>query len=153
MDRREREQRVRNLEVQCHEQGIPCTFQRRIILETVLDRLDHPSADQVYEAVHGVGPGISRATVHRTLDFLVGLGLISKACHPGHIARYDATTESHHHLVCLHCDRMIDFYDERLEEPGIPDTSAIGFKVTDYRVQLRGICRECRDRARHNTDQ
>ncbi len=123
-------------------------MQRRIVLQAVLKRLDHPSADQVFEAVRDNGPGISRATVHRTLDFLVNLGVITKACHPGRVARYDATTENHHHLVCLHCDRMIDFHDEQLAELKIPDTSAAGFEVQDYRVQLRGICRECLDRTR-----
>jgi Fur family peroxide stress response transcriptional regulator len=153
MDRRIMEDRIRDLEAICRERGIPCTLQRRIVLEAVLGRLDHPSADQVFEAVQGSGPGISRATVHRTLDFLAGLGLISKACHPGRAARYDATTESHHHLVCMHCERMIDFEDDRLGVLEIPDTSAAGFVVTDYRVQLRGICRHCRDNDNNDNKQ
>lgn len=147
MGSQHKEARIRELEALCKERGIPCTLQRRIVLEAVLDRLDHPSADQVFEAVHDNGPGISRATVHRTLDFLGNLGLITRACHPGRMARYDATTESHHHLVCMHCDKMIDFHDEQLGGLEIPDTSSAGFEVTDYRVQLRGICRECREGA------
>jgi Fe2+ or Zn2+ uptake regulation protein len=27
----------------------------------------------------------------------------------------------------------------------IPDTSAFGFEVNDYRVQLRGICKKCQE--------
>jgi Fur family peroxide stress response transcriptional regulator len=138
-----RSQRIKELEALCKERGIPCTLQRRIVLQAVLERLDHPSADQVFEAVRDKGQGISLATVHRTLDFLISLGLITKACHPGRVARYDATTENHHHLVCMRCDRMIDFHDEELGTMAIPDTSSAGFVVTDYRVQLRGICREC----------
>ena len=71
MDKRHRQDRIRELEALCQERGIPCTLQRRIVLEAVLDRLDHPSADQVFDAVRDNGPGISRATVHRTLEFLV----------------------------------------------------------------------------------
>jgi len=148
MNKQLKAQRINELEVICQERGIPNTLQRRMILSIVLDRQDHPSADQVFEAVRDNGSGISRATVHRTLDFLVNLGLITKACHPGRSARYDATTESHHHLVCMHCDRMIDFEDEQLGKLTIPDTSAAGFEVTDYRVQLRGICRECHETAK-----
>ncbi len=151
MNSRQKQERLRELEALCRERGIPCTLQRRIVLEAVLDRLDHPSADQVFEAVRDNGPGISRATVHRTLDFMVGLGVISKACHPGRVARYDVTTDSHHHLVCMHCDRMIDFENEQLGELEIPDTSSAGFEVTDYRVQLRGICRECREETGKDT--
>jgi len=141
------DQRLKELEALCREHNTPCTLQRRLVLETVLGRRDHPSADQVYEDVAGRSPGISRATVHRTLDFLVSLGLVSRACHPGHVARFDAITENHHHLVCMHCDQMIDFEDCDLPELKLPDASDSGFEVTGYRVQFRGICRECRERA------
>lgn len=147
MENQQNTTRIRELEALCRERGVPCTLQRRLVLQAVLHRRDHPSADQVFEAVGDDGPGISRATVHRTLDFLVSLGVITKACHPGRVARYDATNESHHHLVCMHCDRMIDFHNEQLGELKIPDTSAAGFEVQDYRVQLRGICRECSEGA------
>ena len=66
MEQRQKQERLRELEALCRERGIPCTLQRRIVFEAVLDRLDHPSADQVFEAVRDNGPGISRATVHRT---------------------------------------------------------------------------------------
>jgi Fe2+ or Zn2+ uptake regulation protein len=40
----------------------------------------------------------------------------------------------------------MDFEDETLNSLTIPDTSAFGFEVNDYRVQLRGICQSCRER-------
>jgi len=72
------------------------------------------------------------------------MGVITKACHPGRVARFDPRLELHHHLVCLHCNEFFDFEDHRLNELTIPDTSAFGFEVNDYRVQLRGICKTCR---------
>jgi Fe2+ or Zn2+ uptake regulation protein len=44
----------------------------------------------------------------------------------------------------MNCDSVVDLVDERLDALPIPDTSAQGFVVTDYRVQLRGLCRRCR---------
>jgi Fur family ferric uptake transcriptional regulator len=90
-------------------------------------------------------PGIARTTVYRTLEHLTRMGIITKACHPGPVARFDPRTEIHHHLVCLYCNDFIDFEDDVLNRLPVPDTSAFGFEVRDYRVQLRGICQNCRE--------
>ena len=141
---RERRDRLEQLETLCREAGIPCTIQRRALLETVLDRDDHPSANQVLEAVRARNPQISRATVHRNLETLSEMGVITKTCHTGGVARYDARVDIHHHLICLRCNSIVDIDDENLSSLTIPDTSAFGFEVSDFRVQLRGVCRNCR---------
>jgi len=128
----------------CREAGLPFTVQRRVILEAALELETHPTADDIHQRVVERHPGIARATVYRTLEELCRRGLLTKACHPGRVVRYDSRTEPHHHLVCLHCDSMIDISDAAIERVPIPDTSAFGFEVRDFRVQLRGICRRCR---------
>ena len=129
----------------CRERGERFTLQREIILETVLDLDNHPSADQIYEAVETRLPGIARTTVYRALEHLVRTGIITRACHPGRVARFDPRTEIHHHLVCLDCNEFFDFEDEGLNRLTMPDTSTFGFEVSDYRVQIRGICQHCRE--------
>jgi len=121
------------------------TQQRLVVLEAVLDLDNHPTADQVHETVAHRDPGVSRATVYRTLESLARLGVITKACHPGKTVRYDSRTEPHHHLVCLRCDAVTDIADDRLDALPVPDTTGLGFEVSDFRVQLRGICRRCRE--------
>ena len=116
-----------------------------VVLEAVLDLDDHPTADRVHGAVAERDPGVSRATVYRALESLARVGIITKACHPGKAIRYDSRTETHHHLVCLRCDDVIDITDERLDALPVPDTSGYGFEVSDFRVQLRGVCRRCRE--------
>jgi len=130
----------------CRERGLRCTVQRRVVLETVLDLNNHPTADDVYEVVSGRLEGISRTTVYRSLESLARTGVITKACHPGATARYDRRTEMHHHLICLRCDGIVDITEAGLDGLPIPDTSAYGFDVEDYRVQLRGICHDCREK-------
>ena len=111
----------------------------------MLDRDDHPTADEVHAALGRRRVRVARATVFRTLESLVRFGLITKACHPGSAVRYDGRTELHHHLVCLRCNRMQDISDPHLDTMRVPDTGHYGFVVSDFRVQLRGICRECRE--------
>jgi Fe2+ or Zn2+ uptake regulation protein len=144
MDAREKEKRLEQFEQLCREAGIPCTIQRRTILQAVLDSEDHPSAGQIFEAVKAKSGGISRATVHRNLDIMADMGVIMKTCHPGNLVRYDGRTDLHHHLMCTKCNSVVDIDDEHLDSLEIPDTSEFGFEVTGFRVQLRGICRNCR---------
>jgi Fur family ferric uptake transcriptional regulator len=61
------------------------------------------------------------------------------------VVRYDRRTEVHHHLICLRCEDVIDISDKHLDRVRIPDLSDLGFEVSDHRVQLRGICRRCRE--------
>jgi Fur family transcriptional regulator, peroxide stress response regulator len=140
-------ERLERFERLCRAQGLPVTVQRRTVLEVVLGREDHPTADQIYAEVLGRLAGVSRTTVYRVLDMLVRFGVITKACHPGAVARFDGNTDHHHHLVCLHCDKVIDLVDEQLDAIKLPDARHLGFEVTDLRVQLYGVCAECRDKA------
>ena len=145
MDASTKEDRIREFKRICRERGERFTVQRQIILETVLDLDNHPSADQIYEAVESRLPGIARTTVYRTLEHLARMGIITKACHPGRVTRFDPRTEIHHHLVCLVCNEFFDFEDDGLNRLTIPDTSAFDFEVSDYRVHIRGICQNCRE--------
>ncbi|UCH83521.1 MAG: transcriptional repressor [Candidatus Latescibacterota bacterium] len=122
------------------------TIQRRVILETVLDLDNHPTADQVFVEASKRIPDISRTTVYRTLDTLTRISVITKACHPGSSVRYDTRIDVHHHLVCQSCDDVIDISDDRLDRIPIPDTSSLGFEVNDFSVQLRGICSRCKQK-------
>jgi Fur family peroxide stress response transcriptional regulator len=59
--------RLKKLEEVCRERGLPLTTQRRTVLEVLLERSDHPTADQIFEAVKVRNPRIARRTVYRSL--------------------------------------------------------------------------------------
>jgi Fur family peroxide stress response transcriptional regulator len=107
----ERRDRLQGFERLCREHGLALTVQRREVFAAMLERRDHPTAEQIYAKVKGRVPGVSRTTVYRVLETLVGAGVITKACHPGAAARYDPLTRRHHHLVCLHCEKVVDLED------------------------------------------
>ena len=125
----------------CRRHGLPLTVQRRMILEALAPRTDHPTADQIVADVGRRAPEISRTTVYRTLEAFVRIGVARKVCHPGAVARYEIERGRHHHLVCLVCGRMTDFEDPRLDQLALP--KAHGFELTDYSIQFRGICAGC----------
>lgn len=144
-----RAQRVAELAEILRSRGLALTLQRRAVLEAVIDRTDHPSADRLHADIKATHPDVSRATVFRTLETLVELGVLRRVCHPGAAVRYDPKIERHHHLVCLRCSKMTDFRDPRLDAIALPAAEAQGFHLSDYSIQFRGICDDCRKRLAH----
>jgi Fur family peroxide stress response transcriptional regulator len=136
---------LRVFEDRCREVGFQLTVQRRVILEAVLLRDDHPTAEQVCDTIREQVPEISRGTVYRTLDSLVQLGAIRRAHHLGPATRFDSNTAPHHHLVCVRCNRVIDFQDARLDNLPLPDRNRTGFRITDYSIHFNGLCAECQN--------
>src|SRR5512143_925366 len=132
--------KMMSLERVCREQGLALTVQRRIILETLAARTDHPTADQVYDAVKGLIRGVSRTTVYRVLETFVGLGVVAKVSNPRARARFDADMGRHHHLVCTGCDTVMDCHDERLNGIEIPAQVQAGFEVRDFSLVITGLC-------------
>jgi Fur family peroxide stress response transcriptional regulator len=136
--------RLKKLEEVCRERGLPLTTQRRTVLEVLLARTDHPTADQIFDAVQEQNPQVSRRTVYRVLETLAEWGLIRRVHHPGATARFDAKVHRHHHLVCIRCSRMVDLESQDLDGISMPKGRPHGFDVCDFSVQLMGICPECR---------
>jgi Fur family transcriptional regulator, peroxide stress response regulator len=128
------------------EGGLPVTTQRRGVFEAILARTDHPTAEQLYQAVRVQLPQISRMTVHRILNTFVSLGVVAKTCHPGSVARFDPKLRQHHHLVCLSCGRIIDVEDPRLNRIPWPKISRKEFQIEDYHVNFHGRCSDCCER-------
>ena len=119
------------------------TRQKRIILEAVKARDDHPTAEEIYSDVHRTDARISRATVYRNLNQLAGNGEISSVDLIPDAGRYDRRRERHHHMLCEKCGAVYDApiaysddEDRMLEE-------LTGFKVRRHEVIFRGICAKC----------
>jgi Fur family peroxide stress response transcriptional regulator len=139
-----KQDRMGQFERVCREHGLPVTTQRKTIFEMIVGRKDHPTADQVYGQVRRRIHTISRTTVYRILDTFVALGLITKICHHGSAARFDPRIHQHHHLVCLHCESVIDLDEKRLNDVAWPDVRGHGFEIRDYHIHFRGVCAACR---------
>jgi len=137
------------LEVACRNSDLPLTIQRRVILQALADRDDHPTADQILRQVRKRLPEVSRTTVYRVLDTLVDLGLAVKICSPGKGARFDPRTDRHHHLVCLQCEKVMDFEAPKLNGLPLPDTRTRAFDILDYSIHFRGLCADCKGQSRN----
>jgi Fe2+ or Zn2+ uptake regulation protein len=120
------------------------TGQRAAVYRFLSRTTSHPNADEVFQEVRSRVPGISLATVYKSLETLVGCGLAIKLSYSDGSARYDARTEPHHHVRCLGCGRVRDIV--RHLDPGELQRLLEGvddFSVTGYRLELTGYCAGC----------
>ena len=120
------------------------TGQRAAVYRFLAATDQHPTADEVFLHVRAVVPGISLATVYKSLETLVGCGLAVKLAYADGSARYDGRTDPHHHVRCLSCGRVSDIAASVPDDAVACLTEATkGFRVTGYRLELAGYCREC----------
>jgi Fur family peroxide stress response transcriptional regulator len=124
------------------QRGLKVTPQRMCIFDVVYGNDVHPSAEAVYEEARRRMPTLALKTVYQTLNDLTEMGEIQQLDLGTGAARFDPNVDDHHHLVCVACGKVRDFY---AEVPAItmPDTSAEGFSCSSAEVVFRGLCSSC----------
>lgn len=119
------------------------TIQRTLILETIRNLKNHPTADEVYETIVNDHPNISRGTVYRNLNQLSEDGIIKRIPIPGAAEHFDHLVHNHYHARCLDCGNIYDVQMENL--PVLEDliTDKKGFVFTGYDILFKGTCHHC----------
>ncbi len=121
--------------------GIKVTLPRVYIYQTLLGFKQHPSAEELFSKVNKKHPGISLATIYKTLEVLVQNKLISKVVTDEDKVRYDHRTDQHIHLYCEKTKQILDHEDPTLEamvlsyfqKNGIPS-----FDIHQIQINIKG---------------
>lgn len=122
--------------------GLKRTPQRLAIVERLEGNRNHPTAENLFEAVRESFPTMSRATVYNTLRALRDAGqIVELTIEPGR-KHYDPDTGSHHHLLCLGCGSILDIMQDH--KVSIPDEVENQYEVLGAQVEVFGLCPECR---------
>lgn len=141
------EKRIREFLDLCRRQGVKATHQRTEILRELAASEEHPDAEKIFSRVRQRIPAISFDTVYRTLRLLEDKGVIARVGSMRDRARYDANTDQHHHFVCTECGMIGDFYCDAMDRLPVPrEVSEMG-SVAGVYVELRGVCRKCKQKA------
>lgn len=116
--------------------------QRRIILDALRARFDHPTADMIYLDVKKKVNKISRGTVYRNLALLSQNGEITRVKVPT-ADRYDLKKERHYHILCTLCGKVEDLPIEYCADYDAKAEAATGYKISRHRVIFEGLCKDC----------
>ena len=135
------------LERQLRRAGFRVTRARRVVAAALATAGRPLSPAEVLAAARRGHPGLGRATVYRTLNLLVRVGLVVPRPGPGGV-RYSLASEGMHRLVCRNCGA------ERLladcPAGGLAEELArrYGFQVEGHLLEFYGLCPDCRRRAK-----
>jgi Fur family transcriptional regulator, peroxide stress response regulator len=140
----EQTRRAEGLRQKLEARGAHLTRQRVAVFDYLSGVEHHPTAEEVFLAVKQSVPKISLATVYKNLEALVACGAAAKLTYGDGSARYDIRTDHHYHTRCLSCGRIADL-DAAEGDEWLRRIKPAGFTVRDFRLELLGYCRDCRN--------
>jgi len=121
----------------CREKGMRLTGPRRTILHVLSQSPDHPDAEELHRRVIAAEPGISIATVYRTMNILAEHGLIERHSFADRRARYEAGGTDHHdHFVNVETAEVIEFRCDEIEELQQKIAEEHGFDIVGHRLEI-----------------
>jgi Fur family transcriptional regulator, ferric uptake regulator len=135
--------------------GFRMTPQRHAILHVLKASGKHLSPAQVFEQARRNVPGITEATVYRTLEFLAENGMAQPALNGGRHQVYEISGHDHHHLICSACGKSVEVEHHQIQKLYRQLEARSGFQLTSSHLTFFGLCPACHrschehDNARH----
>ena len=125
--------------------GYRLTAPRRAVLEVLESQNTHLSPAEVLTAGQKIYPALGRATVYRTLELLIELGVLRPVHFGEGILRVARVDGGHHHLVCLGCGAVIHFDECAVGELEQVLAARFGFQIKSHMLEFYGLCQGCRE--------
>ncbi|MDE8344886.1 MAG: Fur family transcriptional regulator [Acidocella sp.] len=128
-----------SIERLCIENGLKMTGPRRVIARVLSEATDHPDVDELHRRANIVDPGISLATVYRTVRLLEAKGILSRRELGSRRARYEPSGERNHfHLVDQNSGTVLEFAAPQAEILLRDIARRQGFEVDLIKIELFG---------------
>jgi Fe2+ or Zn2+ uptake regulation protein len=120
--------------------GLRLTPQRQQVYDVLVQKRDHPTAEEVFIRAKKAMPEISHATVYNCLDALVKSGLARQVTVERGAARFCPNMTEHGHFHCRRCGTIYDV-DFPTELAGL--VLPHGFQPQHNELIIHGICAAC----------
>ena len=125
------------------EKGLRKTAQRDAIIEAAFSTQRHYTAEDLLTMSKAIEKSVSRATVYRTLPLLVESGVLREMDFGKDQKYYDPNFNDHpqhNHLICVDCDRIVEFEDKNIETLENCITKRLGFSPASKIVRIEASC-------------
>ena len=124
--------------------GLKYSAQREQILKVLFNAKNHLTPEEIYQEVKKENSSIGLATVYRTLSFLEREEMVSSISFGSEGKKYELNRGEHHdHMICIKCGKIIEFFDEELEQLQEEIAKRASFKLITHQMNMYGICSEC----------
>ncbi len=126
--------------------------QRESIKNCLMNRHDHPTADNLYMSIRKEFPNISLGTVYRNLNLLVELGEIRKLSYGKGPDRFDADITPHYHFICTECGMVCDLPMKAPEHIIEEAQEFCQGHIDNHITYFYGVCQDCLTAVRNPTE-
>jgi Fur family ferric uptake transcriptional regulator len=136
--------------------GSKRSSKRDLIVNVFLRQEGHLTADDLFDLIRREDPArpdsnatsqrISRATVYRTLQWMVEAGIARKVDFGEGRFRFEHSYRHprHFHLICKSCNRSFEFLSSDIESLLEEVAAARNFTARQSVLQIHGTCDSCR---------
>ena len=123
----------------CKSVGIRMTGQRQLIIKVLENSKDHPDVETLFERANKIDNKVSIATVYRTVRTLQNAGILEKLEFNDGRSRFEDAVRKHHdHLIDLDTGKVIEFFDEEIEQIQKKIAERLGYKLIGHKLELYG---------------
>ncbi|MEM9617787.1 MAG: Fur family transcriptional regulator [Pseudomonadota bacterium] len=131
---------MNRIEKKCVEIGLRMTEQRRVITRVLSESDDHPDVETLHLRALSLDPGISLATLYRTMRLFEEAGVVARHEFQDGRSRYEEVSESHHdHLIDLRSGEVIEFVNDEIEQLQHKIAEKYGYKLLSHKLELYGV--------------
>ena len=136
---------MRRVREEARRRAVRWTNQRQAIVETFIAADEHITVEDLHHRVRLIDRTVSAATVYRTVNMLVEMGVATKRHFGTGSATFECEVnkEHHDHFVCTACAKIIEFHNVAIEELQETVAREHGFTLSHHRMELYGVCAEC----------
>jgi len=128
------------------ESGNKLTHARVVVLQAIESFEGHPTSAEVLDAVREIDDSVGRASVFRSLDLFTQLNIIRPTYVSTGTAQYVLMPDGHHHhIVCLTCNKTIEFDECGLGALEAQLEAKLGVQLTGHLLEFYGVCASCQD--------
>src|SRR5919106_2223351 len=126
--------------------GSKRSSKRDLIVNVFLRQEGHLTAENLVDLIKREDERISRATIYRTLQWMVDAGIARKVDFGEGRFRFEHSYRhpKHYHLICKTCNRSSEFLSSDIEAFVEEVAAARNFAARQSVVQIYGTCEECR---------
>jgi len=125
-------------------EGLKVTAQRLLVAEKIFSLHNHFTAESLSDMFKDKRDEISKATIYRILSIMVKGNLLVENDFGKDYKYYEHIIghEHHDHIICMDCNRIVEFFEPKIEELQDKIAHANDFTIKGHSLNIYANCKK-----------